>query len=1062
MAYTFHVLLTISLALAFDYPVSNESFPQAVKLKCDNRINPINIDIEAPLLSWQVGDKRRGAAQTAYQILVADDSSLLDREEGNMWNSGKVSSSQSIHIPYKGEPLHSNKKYFWKVKIWDHLSQPAEWSEVHYWETSLMDYGEWQAAWIGLDLNQNDKDPTYIANWIWHPDETSVWKMMYFEKAFETEAKQISTAFIDVTADNAYELFLNGSSLGSHREWTPLQGTRFFRYDLKELVTKGLNKVRIAAVRTKEERKAGTMAQIEITYTDGTKSILLTDNSWDVYEANAFGWLPNKESDSKPVKAAVVEKYGGEHWGKTKAPYKGPRSILVRKEDVLQKTISKAKVYVTGLGGFYLYVNGKKIGNDVLAPGWTHYRKRVQYQTYDVTEALKSGTNCFAAQLGNLWWSGDVGYRGLPQFSEGPLRFIMQLHVTYEDGTSEIFKTDETWKAHLSPILANSIYDGETYDARLEVDGWNLPGLNDSDWLQVEELKESKDKLLADQLEPIQITRTIKPVSVKEIEPGKYIFDMGQNMAGWVKLKVNGPEGTEVTLRFAEILKEDGSLNTEPLRTAKATDRYIPKGEGQEEWEPAFTYHGFQFVEVTGFPGTPTRESITGKVFHTNAPVIGQIETSNEMLNQLVQNIYWSQIGNMHSVVTDCPQRDERLGWTGDAQIFAATAFYNMDMSLMFRKYLRDIRDSQMPDGEVTDYAPHAFSTYGAGPGWADAIVIVPWKTFLFHGDTTIISENFDNMLAWHKTLMAKSEKNLLELGGFGDWVAVEQTPSEPIGSAYYFYSTKLLAQMAEVLDKKDEAERLYELSEKIRIAFNEKHLNKDKQYWADTQTAHVLPLSFGIAPLEDTPEIIENLTDNIYARDVQVTTGFLGTQYILPVLSQNNHHELAYQLVDKRSYPSWGYMIAQGATTIWELWNSDKQGAEMNSRNHYAYGTVGEWLYAYLGGIRINENSPGFKKFDIAPLPAGDLEWVKTSYDSPYGKITSNWIKKDSQFIVEVTVPANTTGTVSIPTKNLDELREAGEPVSENPDFSNFVFNDGLAQFEVKSGSYIFTSKLY
>ncbi|NJN24784.1 MAG: family 78 glycoside hydrolase catalytic domain [Cyclobacteriaceae bacterium] len=685
----------------------------------------------------------------------------------------------------------------------------------------------------------------------------------------------------------------------------------------------------------------------------------------------------------------------------------------------------------------------------------------MQYQTYDVTPYVRTGENCFAAVLGNLWWSGDVGFRGIPQFSADPLRFIMQLHLQYDDGTSEILKSDERWKAHISPIVENSIYDGETYDARLEVAGWNMPGLSDKEWTAVDEFDEEWGTLVAEQLEPIKITREIKPVSVNEIEPGRFIFDMGQNMAGWVKLLVKGEKGTVVTLRFAEILNDDGSLKTEPLRSAKATDRYILKGEGLEEWEPAFTYHGFQFVEVTGYPGEPAPESIVGKVFHTDAPVLGKIETSNTLINKLAHNIFWGQIGNMHSVVTDCPQRDERMGWTGDAQIFAATAFYNMDMSLMFRKYLRDIRDSQLPNGEVTNFAPDAFSMYGAGPGWADAVVIVPWKTFLFTGDTSIIRENFESMLAWHNSVMEKSENNLFERGGFGDWVSVEKTPPEPIGSAYYYYSTKLLAKMAGVIGKTEEANRLQQLSDDIRLAFNNKHLKENKQYWADTQTAYLLPLSFGIPSSEDQPAIVANLVENIHDRDVHVSTGFLGTQYILPVLSDNKQHELANELVTTRSYPSWGYMIEQGATTIWELWNSDKQGAKMNSRNHYAYGTVGEWLFGYLGGIRIDENYPGFKKFEINPQPAGDLEWVKCSYNSPYGSIISNWKKTHKQFILEIEVPANTSATITIPAIDIKNVKEGNKQLGENPNFDNLVFKHGALQLDVKAGKFEFTSVL-
>ncbi len=904
--------------------VKNET--KVVNLEYDHRINPINIDIESPLISWQMKTSRRGATQTAYQIIVSNNMETIRKNKGNIWDSGKINSSQSIHIPYSGTPLESSGEYCWKVRIWDEQGEESPWSETARFETAFLNSTEWKAQWIGrlvVEKSIPDYDNLY---WIWHPAGNIRWKMVHFEKSFSGE--NVVNAKVWVAVDNSYEIFINDTSLGGHREYTPNPATRFFEYDMTGRIHDGENTLRISAVQTTHERNAGAIARIILTHSDGTETVINTDSSWKASLAMNYGFVSNEKEWEPARKAVALQNYPGNHWGELSLPYLPPRSVLMRNEVDIPKRIKNAKAHVSGLGGYNFYINGQKVSNDLLSPGWTHYGKRIQYQTYDVTSMLTSGTNCFGALLGNLWWSGDLGFRQIPQFSEGPLQFIMQMHVEYSDGTSDVFTTDNSWKTHLSPITVNSIYDGETYDARLETAGWNQPLLDDSQWKPALVIPGEKLLLVAEQFQPIRATREIKPVSVNEIAPGKFIFDLGENMVGWARIKARGNSEDTITLRFAEILNDDGTLNTVPLRTAKATDQYILKGNGLETWEPAFTYHGFQFLEVTGFPGKPTMEDITGIVLHTDAPRVGNLETSNPLLNQIFDNVYRTQTGNMHSVVTDCPQRDERLGWTGDANILTNTMYYNMDMHLFFRKYLRDLRDSQLSTGEMPNFAPDAFSFSPGPPGWGDAVVMIPWRTWLFTADTTILSENYQTMLQWHQTLVDRSENNLLEWGGFGDWVSLENTPSDPIGSLFYYYSTNLLANISRIIGKQDEEIRLKELANQIKKAFNEKYFDpKTNLYWINTQTALTLPLALGLVPEQYRDAVAQNLVENIRNNNNHLNTGFLGTQFLLQTLSDQGFHDVAYTLATNRTYPSWGYMIEKGATTIWENWNADIKG---------------------------------------------------------------------------------------------------------------------------------------
>lgn len=750
-----------------------------------------------------------------------------------------------------------------------------------------------------------------------------------------------------------------------------------------------------------------------------------------------------------------------------------PRSILMRKDFNLGSEIKSARAYVSGLGNYVFYVNGEKAGNDLLTPGWTDYNVRVQYQVYDITPLLGKGDNAAGLMLGNMWWSGGLGWQGGQVYSRGPLRAIAQIEIEYRNGEKETIVTDETWKANLSPITDNSLYHGETWDARLEIPLWAEPGLDARGWKNVEKITMDDILLSAQKAPPIRVMDTIVPVSVSEVKPGSFVYDMGQNIVGFARLKVTGNNGDTVKMRFAELLHEDGTVAQENLRSAKATDRYILKGTGEETWQPSFTYHGFRYVQVEGFPGTPTAENLTGLRFYSSAPQIGKFSSSNDMLNRIWKNVMNGQKGNMHSVPTDCPQRDERLGWMGDAQIFAPTASYNLDMDGFFTKWERDITDSQDESGYVFDVNPAIVVGGPSKAGWGDAVTVVPDVVYNFYADKAILEDNYDGMKEWVEYMRKKSKDHIYRWSekegdweGYGDWIAVVKSPVEPISAAYYYYSTKILAKVADILGNSEDNKLYSALADSIAIAFQEKFFDKEKiNYPAETQTANILPLVFGITPEEYRDEIAQNIIEDVKERGKHPSTGFLGTSHLLAVLSENGAHQLAYETAINEEYPSWAYMVKNGATTMWELWNSDKEPPEqMNSRNHFALGSVVEWYYAYLGGIK--PQAPGFKKILVRPMPAKGLEWVRVDYNTPYGKLVSSWSKDGENFHMDITIPANTAAEVVVP---LDEdgyatlsesgkiLVESGE-ITENEDIEVLSVSDKNIHLKVNSGTYAFT----
>jgi alpha-L-rhamnosidase len=988
-------------------------------LRVEYQHNPLGIDVMEPRLFWEVNDLRRGAVQSAYQILVSSSVEKLETDEADIWNSGKVESDQSAHVVYSGSKLQSRKNYYWKVKTWDDSGKASAYSMPANWEMGILSENEWSANWIGNEIfvdSKKEENKWKWTQWFWHPTEIGINTPVYFRKKVIIPAsKKVTSAIMRLTADNKFTAYFNDTELGSGKSWQNI-----YDFDVTDKI-KNENIIAIDAANT-AGNVCGLLFSIKISFDDGNEIYIGADKDtkdWKTSNKKFSNWTKLAFNDSKWGKIKLLGDYETGQWEKVdeQDEYIAPRPILVRNEIKIEKSIKSARAYVTGLGGYVMHINGERVGDAVFTPGWTHYPKRIQYQTYDVSDMLNEGENAIGAVLGNLWWSSGLGWRGSISYSKGPLSFFAQVTVDYQDGSSQTFITDKNWKTHDAPIISTTLYGGEFYDARQEEEGWSKVDFDDSKWVPVNVHAKEKGKLVAQQGPLLRVTKEIEPVNITSPSKGVYIFDMGQNFAGWAKLKVKGERGTTVQMRFAETLKPDGNVYRDNLRKAEATDTYILKGDGEEEWQPDFTYHGYRYVEVTGYPGEPLLDALKGLVANSDAPNIGEFSCSNELLNKIQHNILWGQASNMYSVPTDCPQRDERLGWMGDAQAFAPTSSYNMEMINFFNKWMRDITDSQDDDGAVHDVNPVIVVKGPAAPGWGDAVFVVPWVMYKYYGDKRILEENYDAIVAWVDYMKSKSKGNLYEKSGYGDWVAAEKSPSEPIGSAYYFYGAKMVSTIAGLL-RKDEDERKYkELSEKIAEAFNRKHFNSAKNtYTGNTQTANLIPLNFGIVPKEHKKEVAASIAENVIAKDNHLTTGFLGVSLLLPTLSDYGYNDLAFKVATQKTYPSWGYTVEKGATTIWELWNGDTEGPDMNSRNHFALGACGEWYYGYLAGIKPSSDSPGFKKIILSPMPAKDLDWVKADMKTAYGIVSSYWERRENIIEFNFIVPANTSAEFHLP----------------------------------------------
>lgn len=1045
-----------------------ESPARAEYLRCEYLENPLGIGQPRPRLSWEMHDTRRGAAQTAYQVLVASSPDKLAADLGDLWDSGRVLSHQSAQVVYQGKTLGSRARCFWKVRLWDDQGQATPWSRPAMWTMGLLHPEDIQAQWIGVSgpmiYPGKGKPPTLDGCvWIWfaepqgNPRERAPKGPRFFRGTLHLpEGRRIARARLLLVADDQFHLVVNGIPAGQGSGHTNPQMAEITHH-----LHPGKNVLAVTATNA-SPGPAGLAGKLQIEFEDGSALEKVIDGSWwRAGDRTETHWTQPAFDDSAWKPAVLLAKMGEAPWGQVRAQPQDVLGCPLLRKEFQAKAVRRATLYASALGDYQISINGQPVCRDYFTPGWTDYRKRVYLNTYDVTGLVRPGPNAIGAVLAAGWYAGAIGWKSQRFHYGTEPRLLVQMELENEDGTVQVIRSDGSWKAAWGPYIEGEFLAGETYDARKEIPGWDCPGLEDSAWKPVAVTERIGARLEPARGVPVRETGVLKPVAITEPRPGAFVFDMGQNFAGFARLKVKGPAGTKVVLRFAERLNPEGTIYTTNLRTARATDTYILKGQGEEVWQPRFTFHGFQYVEVTGYPGRPGPEAITGIAINSATPLVGSFECSSPMVNRLYQNIVWTQRANFISIPTDCPQRDERLGWTGDAEVFIRAATYNADVAAFFTKWLVDLEDAQR-DGAVTDVAPDVLGLGAGTPAWADAGTICPWTIYWVYNDRRVLEDHYAMMARLVEYDRAHSQGLLRPAYGYGDWLSVgEETPKDVIATAFFAYSTRLTAEAARALGRLDEAQKYDQLFEQIKTAFNKAYVAADGRIRGNTQTCYAMALYFELLPEDKRAAAAAYLVKNIQAHGNHLTTGFIGTSMLMPVLAQTGNQATAYRLLLNETYPSWGYSIRHGATSIWERWDGwtaerGFQDPGMNSFAHYSFGAVARWMFQSVAGI--DTDGPGFQRLLLRPLPDGGLDWVKASYRSLHGRIVSHWQKGGGQRTFRFTVPANTSATLFLPARDPQAVRESGQPAHKAPGVKLLRVEPAAVVYEIGAGQYEFT----
>jgi alpha-L-rhamnosidase len=891
---------------------------------CERTVQPLGITNEHPRLSWistNANLSDRGQTQTAYQILVASNPAALSDDKGDLWDSKKIVSDQSLDIAYAGKPLQSGQACFWKVRVWDRDGVVSAWAPAASWSMGVLNGKQWQGQWIGAHIESG-----------------------------------------------------------------------------------------IGAV--------------------GQPTVLRT-----------------------------------------------PR---LRREFTLDKPIARAWIYASALGIYELRLNGDKVGDQYFAPGWTNYRKRIEYQTYDVTRMLHVGGNALAAQLAPGWYAGNIGWFGPDQYGSEP-RFFAELHIEFKDGSRQVTLTDPAWKTSAGPLVSSDFQDGERYDARLEQPGWDKAGYDDHGWVAVdtEANGDQQTARLVSQIDPpMRVIREWKPVEVTQPIPGVYIYRLPQNITGVVRLTLKGKAGAVVTICHGEAVNPDGTLNLITLNSpgianarAHNIDTYILGESGQATFQPHFTWCGFKYVQVSGTSEQPALRDVTGVSIGTDVSDIGQLSTSNELVNRINENLHWSGRDAFMSFPMDCPQRSERLGWAGDANFYMATAAFNFDLSRFYTKWENDLIDSQGTDGRLCHVAPGgwagASSEGGYGGGWGDVAICVPYRLWKTYGDVGPIGDHYQAMEHWVEFLQHLSPDLVLpaNMAAAGDWQnQSDPTPHELCATAYFAYDVKLLSEMADAIGKPEDGRKYRKLFGEIREAFIKKFVSSNAKVATGSQTAYVLALHIGLIPESLRDIAAAHLIANVNHHGNKLTTGFVGTQWLLPVLTEIGRTDLAYAILEQTNKPSWGYMVNHGATTIWENWNVVNANGTINSGpnslNHCALGSCGDWIYENIGGLRCDPGSAAFKDIIIEPRPGGGLTHAEARYDSPYGLIVTRWQLDAGHLFLDTTIPVGTRAKIILPGTSAAAVSEGGMPVEDSKSVRCLKGADGALTYEVGSGNYSFQTK--
>jgi alpha-L-rhamnosidase len=1051
-------------------------------LRCENRVNPDGIDALQPRLSWNIESTERNQHQTAYQVLVSSSESKLSPDDADVWNSGKVTSDQSIQLRYAGKPLVSTGRYHWKVGVWD-KSGKVRWSKPARWSMGLLWPEDWSAQWIGLE---GEEKTNWLSgtDWIWfpegEPEKFAPLEQRYFRRTFALpEDREVKRARMLMTGDSECRGFVNGHDIGRRNEYRVAREA-----DITFLLRPGQNVIALLGTnRGPQPKPAGVIAKIEIEFDRGEPMILTTDEQWRSRNREEQNWNLPDFDDGAWRAAKKLGPAGMDPWGNTRAPEdRRLPARWLRKEFTLEKRIRRATVYASGLGVSELHLNGGKISDHVLSPALAEYPKRAFYVTHDVTDQLRRGANAIGAVLGNGRYYSPRSrvFAGMPSY--GFPKLLLQLRIEHTDGSVTQIVSDDSWKITSNgPIVANNEFDGEEYDARKELTGWSKAGYDSSRWQPAGQVPAPPGVISAQMIEPIRVTQTLKPVAVAEPKPGVFILDLGQNIVGWCRLKVTAPASTIITLRHAESLQPDGTLYLANIRGARATDTYTTRGERVEVWEPRFVYHGFRYVEVTGFPGKPTLDSIEGRVVHDDLEPAGDFISSNPLLNRIYENVVWGIRGNYRSIPTDCPQRDERQGWLGDRSEVSKGESFIFNTQAFHEKWLQDISDAQKETGSVPDVAPSYWPIYTDNVTWPSTTVILPGILCEQFGDLAIVERHYVSAARWVNYMVKNFYTNgVISRDNYGDWCVppedsslthsrdpARQTDKTLLASSYFFHDLRLMEKYSLLLGKTQEAERFGRLAMQVKTAFNERYLRRDVGFYNNgSQTASVLPLAFGLVPDDMRERVFSQLVNKIENETKgHIGTGVIGGMFLMRTLNDNDRPDLAYTIASQRDYPGWGYMVEKGATTIWELWNGDTADPSMNSGNHIMLvGDLVTWLYENLAGIKTDPQQPGFKHVIMKPEPVGDLKTVRANHRSPYGLISSRWRKEElkdgTTFTWRLQIPPNSTATVYIPASNLESVYEGKLPAQNAAGVESARYENGRAVLEIGSGKYHFTCK--
>jgi alpha-L-rhamnosidase len=1078
-------------------------------LRCDSLTEPLGIDSPQPILSWQLRDTTWGARQTAYEITVFSKQPTTSSAKPDVWDSGRVSSATSNGVPYGGPALLAETRYYWRVEVWGKDEQPYPVSAATWWETGLLKRENWHAQWIGYEEPELHSIRESGATWITNAtppsppaaanDTHHAFRFPFTLK--DDPAQTVTRAVLYATGEDTAAAWVNGKQFIQSQPLSPskhMPWVTYVRQDVTSALRPGANLLAIEIThyllpgQTSMPATTPMSACLYIVFRDGSTRLYSSASpGWTAMLEAPAGWWSPADTGSAAWPAAIAYVDGAGKPEDARPWPTGPVAALRHTFEQNQPVIS-ARLYATALGAYKFRINGSPVGDQILAPGWMDYREHVAYQVYDVTRQIKRGSNTIAAWLAPGWYSTPLEWlRQGNNYGATQPALKAQLRLEHTDGSVEWIATDASWKANTSPILQAEIYDGETMDARNETPGWDsAAGFSDAAWKPVAVVTPKEPQILAQFYQPIREEKVLIAKTITQPSPGIYILDFGQNMSAVPRLRVHGHRGDDIQLRFAEVLKPDGTLYTDNLRTAKVTDHYILSGVGAvEQWQPLFTFHGFRYAEITGLHYTPTTDALQAVVLHTDAPFTAHFSSSDPMINQLWSNILWGQRSNFVGLPTDCPQRDERLGWSADAQVFWRTAAYNMDLDAFSRKFSADLLGTQAGTPMYGIYAPGVTAENpGFAAAWSDAGVIIPWTGWLQSGNPRIIAENWTGMGQYLDAIEQQNPDHLWRNGfgtAYGDWLTPTiTTPEDLLATAYWAYDVTLMRQMAVATGRSADADRYAALFTKIKAAFQKAYVRDDgfigtvdhypsippptihpeaggpdKNKVVETQTGYVLALYMNLLPDGLRAAAANHLVQKIEDDHWRLGTGFLGTPYLLEVLSDTGHSDVAYRLLLSKDYPSWGYQVEHGATTMWERWNGDqmRDDPSMNSYNHYAYGAVAEWLYRYAAGIDTLPAGPGYATVYLHPQFDGRLGKLSFDYDSPYGAIHSDWITANQRVTWRVTVPPNATAVLPLDSTNATSFLLDGAPLTS----SNKLTVDDAAHVRLPAGTYIFTATL-